>query len=70
MVPLKPKYPSIGRCPPPSQTFTGRNDILDHMREYFFSTARTDRRLFVLCGLGGAGKTQLALKFIHTHRDK
>ncbi|KAF8603745.1 TPR-like protein, partial [Ceratobasidium sp. AG-I] len=59
----------IGRCPPPSHTFTGRGDILERMRSYFFDPPPTERRLFVLCGLGGAGKTQLALKFVDMHRN-
>ncbi|KAF8595359.1 hypothetical protein BDV93DRAFT_481117 [Ceratobasidium sp. AG-I] len=59
----------IGRCPPPSHTFTGREDILERMRSYFFDASPTERRLFVLCGLGGAGKTQLALKFVDMHRN-
>lgn len=40
------------------------------MRIYFFDTSPVDRHLFVLAGLGGAGKTQLALKFMHQHKDK
>ncbi|KAF8598148.1 hypothetical protein BDV93DRAFT_526951 [Ceratobasidium sp. AG-I] len=59
----------IGRCPPPSHTFTGREDILERMRSYFFDASPAERRLFVLCGLGGAGKTQLALKFVDTHKN-
>ncbi|KAF8598106.1 TPR-like protein, partial [Ceratobasidium sp. AG-I] len=57
-------------CPPPSRAFTGREDILGQMSDYFFSKSSMDRRLFVLCGLGGAGKTQLALKFVQTHRNE
>lgn len=60
----------IGRCPPPSRAFTGREDILNQMREYFFENSPMNRRLFVLCGLGGAGKTQLALIFAQIHRDE
>ncbi|KAF8596373.1 FabD/lysophospholipase-like protein [Ceratobasidium sp. AG-I] len=59
----------IGRYPPPSQTFTGREDVLNQMDSYFSKGALLERRLFVLHGLGGAGKTQLALKFVHTHKD-
>ncbi|KAF8594058.1 FabD/lysophospholipase-like protein [Ceratobasidium sp. AG-I] len=65
-----PKHSRIGRCPPPSRVFTGREDILEQMQSYFFDTSPMERRLFVLCGLGGAGKTQLALKFIQIHQDK
>ncbi|KAF8595697.1 FabD lysophospholipase-like protein, partial [Ceratobasidium sp. AG-I] len=58
----------IGRCPPPSRVFTGRQDILGQMDSYFSKPASLERRLFVLHGLGGAGKTQLALKFIQLHK--
>lgn len=61
---------NIGRCPPPSRAFTGREDILNQMRDYFFDASPLERHLFVLCGLGGAGKTQLALKFMQMHKEK
>ncbi|KAF8596365.1 FabD/lysophospholipase-like protein [Ceratobasidium sp. AG-I] len=66
---LEPTTSRVGRCPPPSRAFIGREDILNQMDSYFSGTGSLERRLFVLHGLGGAGKTQLALKFIHTHRD-
>ncbi|KAF8594051.1 hypothetical protein BDV93DRAFT_581206, partial [Ceratobasidium sp. AG-I] len=34
-IPPTPKYFRIGCCPPPSQTFTGREDILEQMQDYF-----------------------------------
>ncbi|KAF8596369.1 FabD/lysophospholipase-like protein [Ceratobasidium sp. AG-I] len=58
----------VGRCPPPSRAFTGREDILNQMDHYFSSPGSLERRLFVLHGLGGAGKTQLALKFVQSHK--
>src|ERR1700722_2273572 len=51
------------RCPPPSPVFTGRQDILSKMRKYF-STNSGKRHVFVLHGLGGAGKSQIAFKFV------
>ena len=60
--------------PPPTDIFTGREDILQQMAVSFgFSTASTasgKQRRFVLHGLGGVGKTQTALKFLDLHRDK
>ncbi|KAF8598137.1 FabD/lysophospholipase-like protein [Ceratobasidium sp. AG-I] len=44
--PLRQSTSRIGRCPPPSQTFTGREDILERMRGYFFDESTTERRLF------------------------
>ncbi|KAF8594207.1 TPR-like protein [Ceratobasidium sp. AG-I] len=58
----------VGRCPPPSRAFTGREDILGQMDHYFSNPGSLERRLFVLHGLGGAGKTQLALKFVQSHK--
>ncbi|KAJ7697133.1 P-loop containing nucleoside triphosphate hydrolase protein [Mycena olivaceomarginata] len=50
-------------CPPPSQIFQGRQDILEKMAKYF-STDPGQRHTYVLHGLGGSGKTQIALKFL------
>jgi putative protein kinase ArgK-like GTPase of G3E family len=51
------------RCPPPSPTYTGRQDILRPMHA-FFSTNVGKRHVLALHGLGGAGKSQTAYKFI------
>ncbi|KAJ6499503.1 hypothetical protein DFH09DRAFT_1289964 [Mycena vulgaris] len=51
------------KCPPPSQIFQGRQDILQKMDEYF-STAIGERHIYVLYGLGGSGKSQIGLKFL------
>ncbi|KAJ7847594.1 P-loop containing nucleoside triphosphate hydrolase protein [Mycena olivaceomarginata] len=50
-------------CPPPSRIFYGRRTILDKMQEYF-NRNLDEQHIFLLYGLGGAGKTQIALKFI------
>ncbi|KAJ7770426.1 FabD/lysophospholipase-like protein, partial [Mycena metata] len=57
------------RCPPPSQIFKGRQDILDKMHEYFSRNIQ-GRHAYVLYGLGGSGKTQIALKFLDTINRK
>ncbi|KAJ7487349.1 FabD lysophospholipase-like protein [Mycena galericulata] len=54
---------TLVRCPPPSQIFQGRQDILGKMNEYF-SRDIGERHIYVLHGLGGSGKTQIALKFL------
>ena len=56
-------------CPPPVASFIGRNVILDRMRNYFDSESAC-QRIFVLHGLGGAGKSQLAFKFIDESKVK
>ncbi|KAJ7101194.1 P-loop containing nucleoside triphosphate hydrolase protein [Mycena epipterygia] len=53
----------INNCPPPSRIFHGRQTILQQMHQYFAQTTRK-QNIFLLHGLGGAGKTQIALKFI------
>ncbi|KAJ7651884.1 P-loop containing nucleoside triphosphate hydrolase protein [Mycena rosella] len=54
---------SITKCPPPSRIFHGRKIILDQMHQ-FFEQDLGKQHIFLLHGLGGAGKTQTALKFI------
>ncbi|KAJ7099646.1 acyl transferase/acyl hydrolase/lysophospholipase [Mycena epipterygia] len=54
---------NTNNCPPPSRIFEGRRAILDGMHQYFFQ-ATGKQHIYLLYGLGGAGKTQIALKFI------
>ncbi|KAJ7901372.1 P-loop containing nucleoside triphosphate hydrolase protein, partial [Mycena leptocephala] len=54
----------VNHCPPPSRIFHGRQDILDEMHRFFTSNMKI-QHIYVLHGLGGAGKTQIALKFIN-----
>jgi hypothetical protein len=51
-------------CPPPSRIFHSRQAILDKMHE-FFNQDIGKQHIYVLHGLGGAGKTQIGLKFIN-----
>jgi hypothetical protein len=59
---------------PVSPFFTGRKDILSDLETYFLveapSTDAHEMKLFVLYGMGGAGKTQTALKFINSFRSR
>jgi hypothetical protein len=59
----------VNQCPPPSRIFQGRQDILDKMNE-FFTADKGKQNIYVLHGLGGAGKTQIALKFIKDHASQ
>ncbi|KAJ6488940.1 P-loop containing nucleoside triphosphate hydrolase protein [Mycena sanguinolenta] len=54
---------SVGHCPPPSRNFHGRQDILKAMHQFFAQDVQK-QKVYVLYGLGGTGKTQIALKFI------
>jgi hypothetical protein len=51
-------------CPLPSRIFHGRQAILDKLHE-FFNQDIGKQHIYVLHGLGGAGKTQIGLKFIN-----
>ncbi|KAJ7292091.1 P-loop containing nucleoside triphosphate hydrolase protein [Mycena rebaudengoi] len=50
-------------CPLPVSSFTGRKDILQEMHQHFDSD-QGSQHIFVLHGLGGSGKSQLAFKFL------
>ncbi|KAJ7280093.1 hypothetical protein C8J57DRAFT_1712128 [Mycena rebaudengoi] len=58
-----PPPPITTVCPPPSRMFHGRRDVLDKMHAYF-SQDIGERHVCLLYGLGGAGKTQICLKFL------
>ncbi|KAJ6503127.1 hypothetical protein DFH09DRAFT_1102067 [Mycena vulgaris] len=58
-----PATQAITKCLPPSRIFHGRQNILDRMQQ-FFTQDLGNQHIFLLYGLGGAGKTQIALKFI------
>ena len=58
--------------PASSSLFTGREDVLNRLENYFEprGTGRHRRREFLLHGLGGAGKTQLMLKFAEIRHSR
>ncbi|CAG8607665.1 5766_t:CDS:2, partial [Acaulospora colombiana] len=63
---LKPRPPLVAG-------FVGRDDILEVMRSTHFGSApasQTTPRVTVLTGLGGSGKTQIALKFASEFEQK
>ena len=57
-----------------SNIFTGQQRLYLEVEQKLFSPSKSDvthrKRVFVLYGLGGSGKTQFCLKFIEDHRDK
>ncbi|KAJ6555646.1 P-loop containing nucleoside triphosphate hydrolase protein, partial [Mycena vulgaris] len=58
-----PATQTITKCPPPSRIFHGRRNVLDKMHQFFIRDL-DKQHIYLLHGLGGAGKTQTALKFI------
>ncbi|KAF8182168.1 hypothetical protein K438DRAFT_1920268 [Mycena galopus ATCC 62051] len=56
-------FQSGHQCPPVSRIFQGRKDILAKMH-HFFTSNMGNQHIYVLHGLGGAGKIQITLKFI------
>jgi hypothetical protein len=61
--PLVERRLVLKTCPYPTRVFTGRQSVIDQMHAYFSSNIGM-RHIFVLYGLGGAGKSQIAYKFI------
>jgi tetratricopeptide (TPR) repeat protein len=49
--------------------FTGRKDILNALHNYFISSPSTVTRIQALSGLGGVGKTQLALEYAYFYKQ-
>lgn len=56
---LRNKQPALPNSIPPISGFVGRKDYLDDLRESY----QNGTRCFVLHGIGGVGKTSLALEF-------
>jgi hypothetical protein len=63
---------SLKACPSPTFTFTGRRDILSQLHKSFEQTPNEPARQqrFVLYGLGGGGKTQIAFQFVKESQDR
>ncbi|KAF8182363.1 hypothetical protein K438DRAFT_1157568 [Mycena galopus ATCC 62051] len=55
--------PVLNHFPPPSKNFQGRQAILNEMHQFFAENTGVEH-IYVLYGLGGVGKTQIALKVI------
>ena len=63
----------IPRMPNPSTRFTGRTEVIAKLKKHFSTHANDSvqrRKLFLLYGMGGIGKTQICLKFVEEMDDK
>jgi tetratricopeptide (TPR) repeat protein len=61
--------PRILRVQARNDRFTGREEVLRRLREELCSRGTTANPPIVLHGLGGVGKTQLALEYVHRFRS-
>ncbi|KAJ5335793.1 uncharacterized protein N7506_005729 [Penicillium brevicompactum] len=50
--------------------FVGRQDELDNLWQFLQPTDSPSRKVAILHGLGGMGKTQLAIRFARNHKDQ
>jgi Cdc6-like AAA superfamily ATPase len=69
MLELHNKFYTITRSV--SASFTGRDEVCDQLQKACLPSHKPTRQLrFVLYGLGGSGKTQIALKFAQDFRER
>jgi hypothetical protein len=68
-IPAEPRAIRRGRS---SNIFTGREEILKRLDNHFGprKPGDTSRREFHIRGMGGVGKTQIALKFTERNEDR
>jgi tetratricopeptide (TPR) repeat protein len=62
-VPFPGESPAVWSLPARNPSFTGRDAVLEELRDHF--TAGPATPPLVLCGVGGMGKTQLAVEYAH-----
>ncbi|MDT3440356.1 FxSxx-COOH system tetratricopeptide repeat protein [Pseudofrankia sp. BMG5.37] len=63
--PFPGRHPAIFNVPPRLRYFTGRQDLLDRLRAGLAEGSPV--AITALRGLGGVGKTQLAIEYAHRH---
>ena len=63
----------IPLMPNPSTRFTGRTEAIVKLKAHFFTNSDDivqKRKVFLLYGMGGIGKTQICLKFVDEMYDR
>ena len=70
-VPAEPRYPKsipqVWNAPARNASFTGRNDVLDILRDQLLGSSQAVVLPRALYGYGGVGKTQVALEYAHRY---
>jgi hypothetical protein len=70
-VPSEPRYPmsipQVWNAPARNASFTGRNDVLDALRDQLLGSSQAVVLPRALYGYGGVGKTQVALEYAHRY---
>ena len=65
----EPRYPRtippVWRVPTRNASFTGRNEVLEKLHDQLIGSSRRSCCPVALHGLGGVGKTQVALEYAH-----
>ncbi|KAF8157989.1 P-loop containing nucleoside triphosphate hydrolase protein, partial [Crassisporium funariophilum] len=59
----------VSQKPNSSTLFTGRKEVLEQLKHHFAPRLNRERRLFLLYGMGGIGKTQICLRFAEEMSD-
>jgi hypothetical protein len=67
--PNKAPLPLLSSVKHSSTLFTGCDEHLQKLKDYFGSSMGDERKSFLVHGLGGIGKTQMCLKFIEENAD-
>ena len=63
----------IPLMPNPSTRFTGRTEVIAKLKKHFLTNPDDvvqKRKVFLLYGMGGIGKTQICLKFVEEVYDR
>ena len=63
----------IPLLPNPSTRFTGRTEAIAKLKKHFLTNPDDvvqKRKVFLLYGMGGIGKTQICLKFVQEMSDR
>jgi transcriptional regulator with XRE-family HTH domain len=65
-----PARPAVRRMPVRNPCFTGRDTVLEQIHYSLCTDASGTVRVVPLHGIGGVGKTQLAIEYAHLHADE